>query len=348
MASPQLDSVIFTAARHASTDPTEGPLVAEATALTPEARRLDRDLTKAAVSAEMVSAMQKRASDHLGQMERTAADLKKCDVGSFANASDVAPVSAASFHAASDTELFVCPPARLAFVHIFKCAGTTVIASMHDLCRATYGVDGFCVTAGAPWVCRGGPTRTMEEEWPNLQQYAWFTFVRDPVSKFESGVFELARRGAPCVLDAGANREGDELALNVLESCVLSKDRREEVDPHLRPSISYLLEPAMTVSPLLSHVGRVEAFVDDWPALVTNFFDATKGAQVRELLLNNSLHERDSNEDAYAADAPEKFNLQIASKRARSTVEQAFHADEMCLGYARRPQEKFRCVLDGC
>ena len=128
----------------------------------------------------------------------------------------------------------------------------------------------------------------MEEEWPNLQQYAWFTFVRDPVSKFESGVFELARRGAPCVLDAGANREGDELALNVLESCVLSKDRREEVDPHLRPSISY------------------------------------------------------------AADAPEKFNLQIASKRARSTVEQAFHADEMCLGYARRPQEKFRCVLDGC
>ena len=97
----------------------------------------------------------------------------------------------------------------------------------------------------------------------------------------------------------------------MLESCVLSKDRREEVDPHLRPSISYLLEPAMTVSPLLSHVGRVEAFVDDWPALVTNFFDATKGAQVRELLLNNSLHERDSNEDAYAADAPEKFNLQI-------------------------------------
>ena len=70
--------------------------------------------------------------------------------------------------------------------------------------------------------------------------------------------------------------------------------------------------------------------------------------QVRELLLNNSLHERDSNEDAYAADAPEKFNLQIASKRARSTVEQAFHADEMCLRYARRPQEKFRCVLDGC
>ena len=80
---------------------------------------------------------------------------------------------------------------------------------------------------------------------------------------------------------------------------------------------------------------------------MTKFFDATKGAQVRELQLNRSLHERESN-DAYSADTLEKFDLQIASKRARSTVEQALHADEVCLGCARRPQQKFRRVLDGC
>jgi len=335
--------VAATAARYASGDggdpllvgSTATALAPETFTLTPERRRLTVDLTKANVSAEHVLAMDKRATGRLPEMKHDAETVRACDVSQFANAPGVAPISGApSFHATSDTEVFVCPAARLAFIHIFKCAGTTLIASMHDLCRATYGDEGFCVTTGAPWVCRGGPTRTMEEEWANIQSYTWFTFVREPVSKFESGIFELARRNGPCVLGAGATSEGDQLALDVLDSCVLSTERREEVDPHLRPSINYLLEPDGSVTPLLAYVGRVETFVDDWPALVTKFFDATKGAQVRELILNDQLHERDSEGEIYSSDCPPKFNLEIASESAKAKVAQAFRADEVCLGYA--------------
>ena len=38
--------------------------------------------------------------------------------------------------AASKTEVIVCPGARLAFIHVYKAAGTTIIASLHDLCQA--------------------------------------------------------------------------------------------------------------------------------------------------------------------------------------------------------------------
>lgn len=176
-------------------------LAPETFTLTPERRRLTVDLTKANVSAEHVLAMDKRATDRLPEMKHDAETVRACDVSPFANAPGVAPISGApSFHATSDTEVFVCPAARLAFIHNFKCAGTTLIASMHDLCRATYGDEGFCVQelqeSSSPWFCRGGPTRTMEEEWANIQSYTWFTFVREPVSKFESGIFELARRNA--------------------------------------------------------------------------------------------------------------------------------------------------------
>lgn len=162
------------------------------------ASQADRRFFQGQRSAEHVLAMDKRATDRLPEMKHDAEAVRACDVSPFANAPGVAPISGApSFHATSDTEVFVCPAARLAFIHIFKCAGTTLIASMHDLCRATYGDEGFCVQeSSSPWFCRGGPTRTMEEEWANIQSYTWFTFVREPVSKFESGIFELARRNA--------------------------------------------------------------------------------------------------------------------------------------------------------
>ena len=88
-------------------------------------------------------------------------------------------------------------------------------------------------------------------------------------------------------------------------------------------------------------------FVDDWPALVTKFFDATKGAQVRELILNDQLHEHDSEGEIYSSDCPPKFNLKIASESAKAKVAQAFRADEVCLGYADGPRKLRRGGRDG-
>ena len=72
--------------------------------------------------------------------------------------------------------------------------------------------------------------------------------MREPVSKFASGLFELAKRGNDCVLGAGKGREGSELALAVLDACVCVQgpqtpefDLLGATDPHLKLQVNFLL-----------------------------------------------------------------------------------------------------------
>ena len=176
----------------------------------------------------------------------------------------------------------------------------------------------------------------MEEEWPNLQQYAWFTFVRDPVSKFESGVFELAKRAAPCVLDAGANREGDELALAVLDRCLRWIEPDADImDPHLKPQIDFFLQADQSVLPQLEYIGHVETMTDDWPALVGKFFGKKAGAQVKKVMQRGALKVRSEDSDQYHVDGldPKFYNLKMGES-TRRTIADAFLIDEVCLGYS--------------
>ena len=249
------------------------------------------------------------------------------------SSSEIAPIQPDGFHAADDTEIAVCAPAKLAFIHTYKSGGTTIAGSLHQLCKETYDWPAPGESGG--YVCKNNPacSVSLSEAWGLMANYTWFTFVREPVSRLESGIFELARRENRCVMDAAKDGSGDELALNVVRKCLLGLREHQRPDPHIKPQLSYLLEPNRTVTPLLAYVGHIEDVTNQWPAIVAAFFGAEHGAQVRASLLQDVLHARDGSRGEYAEDVPSKFRLQIAQDATRATVMQAYRADALCLGY---------------
>ena len=96
--------------------------------------------------------------------------------------------------AASKTEVIVCPGAELAFIHVYKAAGTTIIASLHDLCQSMGSqarlICGHDDEKGWP-VLQGDDQmwcdQTLTEAWDDISNYSFFTFVREPVDRFKSG-----------------------------------------------------------------------------------------------------------------------------------------------------------------
>ena len=290
-------------------------------------------LNQMTFSPDRLSAAQNEASQHLAVLQRRAQQVKQCNVTDLLRRAvrGHAEIKRDEFHAASATEIAVCPAAKLALIHVFKAAGTTIMASMNDLCNTVFGVPVHMVCTYGSWC-----DSSLQEAWHTIKDYAWFTFVRDPIRRFESATFEVARRNLSCAIEAGdAGRRGDALAQAVLDRCVLRpSEAGEETDPHLKPQINFLLEPpGLTVSARLSYVGHVETLDTDWPALVTKFFSAHAGASVAEALHNDSLHTRNSEDDDYAANVPSEYEIEIQSAELNSTVEQAYFVDTACLGY---------------
>ena len=290
--------------------------------------------TQIRVTPAQVEAQSNDMESQLSIMTTRANELKRCDPTSLLRTgSEIAPIQADGFHAADDTEIAICAPAKLAFIHTYKSGGTTIASSLHQLCSQIYdspplGESGV--------VCKHNPqcAQSLSEAWGLMANYTWFTFVREPVSRFESGIFELARRNVPCVMDAAKDGStGDELALNILRRCLLGLRERERPNPHIKVQASFLLEPDRTVTSLLAYVGHIEKITTEWPALVAAFFGAEHGAQVKASLLQDVLHARDGAGGEYAPDVPSQFRLQIASMPARTSVMQAYQADRLCLGY---------------
>ena len=296
-------------------------------------------VNRMAFSPDRLSSAQNEASQHLAVLQRRAEQVKRCNVPDLlrrAISSRHANVKGDAFHAASTTEIAICPAAKLAFIHVYKAAGTTIVASMHDLCKTVFGVPVYMVCTGRSSWCES----SLQEAWDTIKDYSWITFVRDPIRRFESATFELARRKVRCAMDAGdAGLRGDALAQAVLDRCVLrpNGEAGEETNPHIKPQINFLLEPpGLTVSRRLSHVGHVETLDTDWPALVTKFFSAHAGASVATALRNDTLHTRSSGDDDYAANVPSEYEIEIQSANLNSSVEQAYFVDKACLGYTQR------------
>ena len=248
-------------------------------------------------------------------------------------------------------EAWMCDAAQLAFAHVFKSAGSTIMDSMARLCNSTFGEEahGYRRNKGCDSVSPpDGPRWNCGEEMPpHVADYTWFTFVREPLSRFASGIFELGKRSLPCVkkADKVASREqdsgGDGLALQVLERCVLvmadeawrKAHLRATVDEHLMLQTSVLMGRDAEVTPLLSFVGAVETMNDDWPALVATFFGAEAGAEVGAGLRNGTLHLRDQNSDQYAEPTDQRFRVNITTPSVRRALAAAYRVDEVCLGY---------------
>jgi len=253
--------------------------------------------------------------------------------------------------AASKTEVIVCPGAELAFVHVYKAAGTTIIASLHDLCQSM-GSQARLICGHddeKKWPVLEGDDQmwcdqTLAEAWEDISNYSFFSFVRDPVDRFQSGLFENAYRASmsnysTCASQAGNSKEGiegDELALAVLDRCLRWIEPDSDIlDPHLKPQIDFFLQADQSVMPELAYIGHVETMVDDWPALVSKFFGKKAGAQVKKLMQKGTLKARSEDSDQYAVGGldPKFYNLKMGDS-TRRTIADAFLIDEVCLGYS--------------
>jgi|TARA_B110001469_G_C9558603_1_gene277060 hypothetical protein len=111
----------------------------------------------------------------------------------------------------------------------------------------------------------------------------------------------------------------------------------DNLDPHLKPQIDFFLRDGL-VMPELAYIGHVEELQDDWPAIVSAFFGAKPGAQVRQILEHDRLHVRSKGSDHYydsesLGGLGANFALLNMSDSVREIIAEAFRVDEVCLGY---------------
>jgi len=308
--------------------------------------RLDNLATRKPVSKAARDSARLASPPMLDAMRANATRTRSCHVSDVAAATmlGAARVHGDSPHAARQSEVIICRPARLAYIHVYKAAGTTIFASMHDLCQSEFGqpAETLCPRSYGDY-CED---LSVHDEWHLVSNYTWFTFVRDSVDRFESSVFELAKRfedpaeqKGQCVVrgpkdDSAirpANRRGDQLALDILHECLLEQSP-VDVAQHMKPQASFLLEPDdVTFTPLLAYLGRVEQLAEGWSAIVTEVFGARAGAEVRAALMSDSMHARDRTSDDYGNVDP-RFNLNVTSAHARFEIERAYNVDRLCLG----------------
>lgn len=319
-------------------------------------KMLPSNVTEVRVTSDEIVTAKKQASARIGSMHRRASILKECTRKTRWSLPSEARLQLRGDpgHPASRTEVIVCPGAKVAFIHVYKAAGTTIIATLHDLCQSINsqarllcgGYDEF------PWPVLEGDKQmwcdqTLDEAWPTIKDYSWFTFVREPVDRFASGVFENAYRAkknnyTTCVTGPNYNGpnnldvEGDELAEAVLRNC-LHNLPPFTYDPHLKPQLDYLLESDnATVLPQLDYIGHVERIADDWSALVSHYFGAQASAQVKLLLKDDELHARSRSSTQYPMTNgldPKFENLHMSAK-GQELIFNAYRADGECLGYS--------------
>lgn len=158
-----------------------------------------------------------------------------------------------------DFEVNTCPHLRVGFVHIYKAAGTTGKALLEAGCpelRHHYSCCG-CDDEPTPNVCHKKTTTLMDGSndvhWEKDVDVA-FTFVRDPVDRFQSGLFELALRGDARVSDwlARSRKLGRTLADIAIDDLLKDNPRRTP-NPHLMMQLSFLSSERKPL-PGLKHV----------------------------------------------------------------------------------------------
>jgi len=193
-------------------------------------------------------------------------------------------------------EVLFCPRRRVAFIHIFKSAGTTIVHALKSMCRNWVLV--------CPWhlYCR----QTLDAAHGTVGEYAYFTFVRDPVARFTSGVLEAALRknlkviqaGVPAGAAANTAENADAIARRILTACVASP---RLCDAHLEPQLSFLATlpfPRGRPKPVkLDYLGSVEHIEIELPAIVQRFFGTAAAANVSSMLQTSHRVRSETNQE---------------------------------------------------
>mmetsp|Transcript_1270 Transcript_1270/g.3227 ORF Transcript_1270/g.3227 Transcript_1270/m.3227 type:complete len:327 (+) Transcript_1270:150-1130(+) len=194
-----------------------------------------------------------------------------------------------------DYEISVCRPRGVAFVHVYKAAGTT----------AKQMVRAGCPEPRHHFSCCGCESEEPGVFCHELQEgYTWnrnvsttFAVVRDPVDRFRSGIFELALRGNQWMMDNIARAETDNKSVaEVAIDDLRSRQLWFLPDPHLMEQTFFLSEHHK-VPHALTYVAKVGPnYVDDLYALGQELLGIDKA------VVEHIGHYRDAHNVSYGRD----------------------------------------------
>lgn len=208
----------------------------------------------------------------------------------------------ASVLASKHLEIVVCRPRGIAFVHVFKAAGTTGMQLVERNCPEPLDqyIHWPCANERRPhpqWRCHEQP-HDSTDVFANVT--TTFTFVRDPVDRFQSSVFEVALRDVKFARGwfestlTKARQSSTTFADIVIDEVSAAWTARHHVDQHMIPQ-TYSLIHASAPIPQLTHVALVgPGFAEELAALCRDIFQV-------ELDTLNLMHQRDSHDATYGA-----------------------------------------------
>lgn len=210
-------------------------------------------------------------------------------------------------------QVALCPSKKIGYLHVFKSGGTSVIALLETICPDFKLV----CSSRMPW-CQ--PFAPGMYDRMGVANYSFFTFVRDPLDRFTSAVYELAQRGnfirnnersigvrrgahrrtgwaGPHLGDVerhGGESVADHIARAVLEKC-LGPGAETVCDRHLDLQIEFLnSDDGLLPLELVSHVGVMSRMTQQLPALILRHFGVFEH-DVAYQMLNNYTKHRDRN-----------------------------------------------------
>lgn len=241
--------------------------------------------------------------------------------------------------------VFTCAELNASFVHVWKSAGTSIIAVLKAACaRAGGAVGAVCnlrgaAADGANATCTVGPSCTRparrvqsidraacEVRLANALGVATvFSASRDPAARLRSAVFENARRSyaAAFVADtAAAALERNVTIQEVLLDLWTHSDGAMKFDGHFAPQVRALADRGAPLP--LTHLLRVSpAFDAELRAFSASALNYEYAAAV---------HERGNDRDSHFPDVVRASAAARVSPRATGALRGYFAADYACLG----------------
>lgn len=138
-------------------------------------------------------------------------------------------------------EILHCEMLDLAYIHIFKNAGTSLIRHLRDFCSKSTGKDPVFYQMHRNALRAESIIRKV------CSASVCYTFWRDPVERFLSGYYELMKRSAenpdygssfkPFLIN---NASSNEIKLSTLHRIFNLLESHEKSDPHVSPQTSFL------------------------------------------------------------------------------------------------------------
>lgn len=216
-------------------------------------------------------------------------------------------------------ELTECPMLNVTYAHVFKSAGTTLRTAVEQWCPGQF-------VRFTSW-----DNHLEAHSEAEINSHTIFTFVRDPVTRFQSALFELstpARRGDR---NSWISKMVDKaFALNRTVASVAIDDMslKNSANAHLLTQVAYLVDE---LKPLpIAFIGGVTPWlVSELKVFVNNMLSI-------EFDYSSIVHARDAGDPDYAAGVLlgpfGSLHDEILDSATIRKIQQYYHLDYECFG----------------